>query len=192
MKALRVDEVSLDRQLGGRVFPFKLSGKARAVPIRVCVRLEIADVSDGFGFVDGPKTGESEIPPRAVPLRPVERRLPTLLVHRGPAERKPEFRSRVAAGFHEGEILAIRANGWRGVKALRVDEVSLDRHAGGGMFPFKLSRQTRSVPIRVGVRLEIADVSDGFGFVDGPKTGESEIPPGAIALHPVERRFPPA
>ena len=107
MKALRVDEVSLDRHAGGGVFPFKLRRKTRAVPIRVGVRFEIAHVSDGLGFVHGSKTGKREIPPGAVALHPVKRRLPALFVHRGPAERKPEFRTGISAGFHEGEIFAV-------------------------------------------------------------------------------------
>src|SRR4029077_5152396 len=76
------------------------------------------------------------------------------------------------------------------MKALAVHKISGDRNSGGGAFPFEFRGQTRAGPVRVSVRFEITEVGHGLGFVDGTKTGEREIPPGAIALGPVERRAP--
>src|SRR5207247_3511693 len=92
----------------------------------------------------------------------------------------------------EKPTLAVRAHSRRGMKVLRIDEVSPDRHPGGRVFPFKLSRKTRPGPIRVCICLEVAHMGDGFRFIYRSKSGEGEIPPGVITLYPVNRRFPPA
>src|SRR5688500_9766678 len=107
MEAAPVDEISVDRQTGGGMFPFELRRQTSAVPVREGVRLEIADLRDGLGFVHGTRAREAEIPPGAVALHPVKGRLPTLLVHRCPTQRKPKLGPRVSAGFHEGKVFAV-------------------------------------------------------------------------------------
>ena len=108
MKSFVLNEISIHRHIRGGAFPFELGRQTRAAPIREGVRFEITDVRDRLGFVDRTKTGEREIPPRAVAFVPIKRRLPALFVHRRPAERKPKLRARVTAGFDEFEIFAVR------------------------------------------------------------------------------------
>src|SRR5947209_1527599 len=92
MKMLVFDEISIDREIRGGVFPLKLGGQTRACPICKCIGFEITDVRNGFVFIDGTKTRKREIAPRAVALRPIEWRLPALLVDRCPAKRQPKLR----------------------------------------------------------------------------------------------------
>src|SRR6266446_10608353 len=46
------------------------------------------------------------MPPSAISLFPIERRFPTLFVHRHPTEREPEFRLLISSGFNESKIFA--------------------------------------------------------------------------------------
>ena len=125
MKTLRVDEVAFDGQSRTRSFPFELRRQSRAAPVRVGVCLEIADVGHRFGFVDRSKAGKGEVPPGAVALDPIERRFPALLLHRGPAERKPELGAAVTSSFNKVEIFAIRH--WPGGKRERSHEGAMLR-----------------------------------------------------------------
>ncbi len=85
MKALLVDKVAFHRQTVRGVFPFELSRKTRAGPIRVSVSFKIADVRDRFGFVDRTETGKGEVPPFPIAFFPIKRRLPALFVDCRPA-----------------------------------------------------------------------------------------------------------
>src|SRR3954471_166883 len=97
MKTFRFDKVALPCAAFRRPLPFKFRGKTSTRPIRVSVGFEIAQVSDRFRLVNRPEARQRKIPPFAVTFRPVERRLPALLVNGGPAKGKPIFRTPVAA-----------------------------------------------------------------------------------------------
>src|SRR5512146_727451 len=64
-------------------------------------------MADGLVGIERATPGEREDGPMAVLAAPVERRRPARLLHGGPTFREPEFRPAIAAGFDEGEILAI-------------------------------------------------------------------------------------
>src|SRR5207249_2259383 len=72
---------------------------------------------------------------------------------------------------HLLELVSIISNRGRRMKALPVDEVTVDRNSAAGVFPFELCRQTRAVPVRISIRFEITDVRDRFGFFHAPKSG---------------------
>src|SRR5260370_3858214 len=95
----------------------------------------------------------------------------------------------VAKHLMEMSILSRDCRGFR-MKLLDLDEVSFDRQITRGTFPFEFRGESRSVPICEGVGFEIADVGHRLGFIDRPKTRKSELPPGAIVFHPIERRLP--
>src|SRR4051812_5232897 len=98
MKTLVAHEVSIDGQVSGGVFPFELGRQPCAGPVRISVGFEITEVRYRLGFVDLAKTGEGEVPPFAVPFLPVKRGAPSRccgIVECCPAERKPEFRTRI-------------------------------------------------------------------------------------------------
>ena len=76
------------------------------------------------------------------------------------------------------------------MEAFGLDEISFDWTTQRRALPFELCRQTRAGPVGVGVSFEITDVRDRLGLIDGAKTGEREIPPGAVAFRPVKRRVP--
>ncbi len=59
-----------------------------------------------------------------------------------------------------------------------------------GVFPFEFGRQPRPAPIGEGIGLEITDVRDRLIWIDRAKSGQSKVPPGAIAFGPVERSLP--
>src|SRR4051794_12649938 len=107
MEASAFDEVALQWAALRRVLPFEFSRKARTRPIRAGVRFEIAQVGDRFRLVNRPESGQGEVPPLSVLLRPVKRRVPALLVQRGPAQGKPVLRPPVASSLDEFEILAV-------------------------------------------------------------------------------------
>ena len=85
MKNLGLHEISFDRKIRGGIFPFKFSWQARTGPIRVGVGLEIADMGHRLDRIDRSKPGQSEIPPFAISLDPIEWGIPVLFVHRSPA-----------------------------------------------------------------------------------------------------------
>src|SRR5438067_12113198 len=101
MEALIVDKISTDWQIGSGAFPFELCRQTRARPVRIRIRFEIAEVRNRFCFVDRSKTGECEIPPRAIAFDLVKAMAIALLVDRCPTERKPTIRLRVTAGCHD-------------------------------------------------------------------------------------------
>ena len=76
------------------------------------------------------------------------------------------------------------------MKHFGLDEIAFDRTTQRCALPFELCRESRASPVRIRVGFEIADVCDRLGFIDGTKTGEREIPPGAVAFCPVKRRVP--
>src|ERR1700738_1911425 len=108
MESLALNKVSIDRNIRGGTFPLEFGRQARALPVRIRVGFEVTDVGDRLVFIDGAKTRKSKIPPGAIPLRPVKRRLPALLVYGCPAQREPKLRPRVTAVTHEFEIFAVR------------------------------------------------------------------------------------
>src|SRR5205814_4391453 len=80
---------------------------------------------DRLSFIDRAETGKSEMPPCAISFFPIEWCLPTLLVYCHPAERKPEFRSLISAGFDESQIFAA-GNQTRAERKFR-DECAMSR-----------------------------------------------------------------
>src|SRR5689334_5463450 len=69
-------------------------------------------------------------------------------------------------------------------------EITLDREIGRGPFPFELGRQSRSAPIREGVRFKMADVRYGLRLIDWEHSGKRKVPPAAVTFRPIKRRFP--
>ena len=92
-----------------RTFPFKFGRQPRAAPVRKSVGFEITDVRDRFVWIDRAKSGESEIPPFAVALHPVKRRLPPPVAVRSPSSSltKARIPDAIAAGLDELEIFAV-------------------------------------------------------------------------------------
>src|SRR5262245_34806836 len=76
------------------------------------------------------------------------------------------------------------------MKQLGLDEISFDRTTRRGALPFELSRESCASPVGVRVGFEIANMRDRLGFIDGTKTGQCKVPPGAIAFCPVKRSVP--
>src|SRR4029077_5954893 len=74
--------------------------------IREGVGFEITHVCNGLVFIDRAKSRKGKMPPSAISLFPIERRFPTLFVHRHPTEREPEFRLLISSGFNESKIFA--------------------------------------------------------------------------------------
>src|SRR5690348_52042 len=80
-----------------------------------------------------------------------------------------------------------------------MEEVTVEEVAVGltgcmlfsGGFPLGFELQTRARPVREGVGLEIADVTDGLVQIDFPNAVEREVEPLTVALFPVQRRSPP-
>src|SRR5205807_8863409 len=107
MKVFAFDEISLDRKIRRGAFPLKFGRQTRAAPICECVRFEITHVRNRFRFLHRTEARKCKIPPRAVALHPIERRLPTLFVHCHPTKCKPKFWPRVTACFDKFEILAV-------------------------------------------------------------------------------------
>jgi hypothetical protein len=56
MKILVFDKISFDWTIERSAFPFELCREARACPVRARVGLEVTDVRDRLGFIDGTKT----------------------------------------------------------------------------------------------------------------------------------------
>src|SRR4030095_5014106 len=108
MKTSRPDKIAFDWRIQRRASPFELRREARASPVGICVSFEIANMRDRLGLIDGPQTGECEIPPGTVAFCPVKRRVPALFAHSHPAERQPEFRPAIAIVLHEGVVFTIR------------------------------------------------------------------------------------
>src|SRR5439155_24211840 len=97
MKRFVLDKISFNRTIGRCAFPFKLGWEASAGPISIGIGFEITDVRHRLGFIDGTKTGKRKIPPGALAIHPVKRRLPMLFVHSHPAQREPKLGPRVSA-----------------------------------------------------------------------------------------------
>src|SRR4029079_504830 len=68
--------------------------------------LVIADVAHGGVEAQGLWSGQGEIGPALGTEVPVERRGPSVSLHRGPAVREPELGTAIAAVFDEAEIVA--------------------------------------------------------------------------------------
>ena len=99
--------VAGERIAGARRLPFELGGKPLAGPIGEGICLVVADVRDGRARIDRQQAFQRHLLPDAVALFPVARRVPALRLHRRPAVGEPDERLAVAAGFHEGEPLAV-------------------------------------------------------------------------------------
>ena len=113
MVAAGFDEVAFDRLAARRGFPFGLGRQPRFAPARVGVGFVVAHVAHRRRGLERPQARQRHLVPRAVDLRPVERRLPRALLHRGPAVREPQLGPRVTAAFDEFEVFAVghRARG---------------------------------------------------------------------------------
>ena len=85
MKPLGLYEVAVDLDFRRGAFPFKFCWQPGAGPVRVGVGFEITEMRDRFVWVDLAQTGQSKIPPFAVPLDPIKRGAPVLFVDGGPA-----------------------------------------------------------------------------------------------------------
>src|SRR5215472_12985774 len=107
MKQFLFDKIALDWMTYRCALPLEFSRETDARPISVRVGFEVADMRDRLELIDRTKTREGEIPPRALALHPVKRRVPTLFVYRHPAERQPEFRPAVAIVLDECDVFAI-------------------------------------------------------------------------------------
>src|SRR5678816_3438907 len=84
MEEFVFNEVAFDWTIQRRAFPFELRREARASPVSKRVSFKITNMRDRPGLIDGAQTGECEIPPGAVALCPVKRRVPALFVHSHP------------------------------------------------------------------------------------------------------------
>ena len=101
-------EVVTVRPVGRDDLPLGFGGQAQAGPVCEGIGLVVTDVTHGLVRVDRARSGQSELPPllRIVGvLEPVQRRLPMLVDHGGPAVREPELRTVVAIVLHEGKPL---------------------------------------------------------------------------------------
>src|SRR5581483_3347475 len=92
---------------GGRRLPLELRRQSFARPAGEGIGLEVADVGDRGGRIDGQEPGERHLPPLARLAFPVAGRLPASGLDRGPAVREPVRRRPVAAVGHELEPLAL-------------------------------------------------------------------------------------
>src|SRR5437868_4845393 len=76
------------------------------------------------------------------------------------------------------------------MKAFGFNEIALNSLPLRCAFPFKFGGQTRTAPICECVSFKIADVRHRLVAVDAPKTGKGEVPPFAVAVLPIQGRFP--
>src|SRR2546430_8704380 len=148
MKHFALDKITVDVDLRRGTLPFEFGRQTRSAPIRERVGFEITDVGYGLIFIDGSKSGEREMPPSVIMSCPVKRRLPALLIHGGPAERKPEFGPHVAVIFNESDVIAV-GDRTRRQRKFR-DERAMTR-------AFVIVRKSAAI---------VTDLDDGFVEID--------------------------
>ena len=76
------------------------------------------------------------------------------------------------------------------MKLFGFNEIAFDLDLCSGTLPFKFRRQARSRPVCIGIGFKIAEMRHRFARLNPSQTGESEIPPFAVAFDPVKRRAP--
>src|SRR6202041_3987349 len=107
MVTAAVGEIAIKCRILGRHLPFRLGRKPLPGPFGVSIGLVITDMHNRRGGVEALFAGQREYPPALLRGAPIERRLPTLLLHRRPALGQPIFGLTIAArGDELGEFAA--------------------------------------------------------------------------------------
>src|SRR5262245_29718886 len=110
MKPTGVEQVSLRGCLGRGAFPFRFRGQPTTSPARKCIALEETYVAHGRIKQQGKSVPapQREHPPARSVIRitfPIQRRLPTRMLHDVPSLREPEFGACVHVIRHELKVL---------------------------------------------------------------------------------------
>src|SRR5665213_2795041 len=108
MKALALDEGSLDRHASRRDLPLRLGRQPTLRPPRKRIRLVVAHVTHGLIERHRTSARKRELRKAIAGALPIEWRFPSTVVHHREPGREPELRALVAAVVDEVEILAIR------------------------------------------------------------------------------------
>src|SRR5664279_128306 len=108
MKALALDEGSLDRHASRRDLPLRLGRQPTLRPPRKRIRLVVAHVTHGLIERHRTSARKRELRKAIAGALPIEWRFPSTVVHHREPGREPELRALVAAVIDEVEILAIR------------------------------------------------------------------------------------
>src|SRR5213594_2677139 len=110
--------------MGRSDFPFRFGRQTRRGPTRIGIGFEVTDVTNWLRRIDFAPAAEGEGKPLAFSFLPIQRRGPFLLIDREPAQGQPEFRTFIAAVFHERHIFPVRDEPRRELKALEKDAVA--------------------------------------------------------------------
>ena len=102
----------------------------------------------------------------------------------------------ISAPFDDGHGTEIiwrncdRLSESRALTSAGFNEIAFGRGARRGEFPFSFSRQARAGPARIGVRLKIAEVTNGRVRINRTIAMQGEATPLAFFVSPVFRRAP--
>src|SRR5690242_13402603 len=107
MEPATLGELTCDGRVGGCDLPFRLSGQPRASPARVSIRLEVTQMTNRFVPADGTHAGQSHHPPISLTLLPIKWRIPATLIHRSPAQGKPQLGPLISSILDEGQKLLV-------------------------------------------------------------------------------------
>src|SRR5438034_9274037 len=100
-----VDRFGLCRKGGD--FPFMFRRQTHSFPASECIGLEIADMTHGLTQIQVAEPRESEPFPAITVRNPIERGIPSLLLHDVPPVRQPQLGSSITPIVHEIQKLSI-------------------------------------------------------------------------------------
>src|SRR6266550_5441793 len=101
------DKVTFDRDITRGYLPLRLCSEACISPMCISISFVVANVTDRLSWVHLAKAVKRHRPPAIISLFPVQRSLPSLLLHRIPTIREPQKRISIASIFYELQIFSI-------------------------------------------------------------------------------------